>query len=254
MTNSNLQLVVKHLKDLNDRDDFLIKLNNDLKIMHLIVSFQNFFRKRLEKKIKVLYEKNLKDKGVKEVSTSNKLYYALEYLFLKQEKEISIDDIKKYVEKKKNIKLEGGDPLQVRHLGQQYGYNILKGGDSYKKVKEEDKKIKKSCYMLINLKETYKGFCKFKREGKLTKENWGKLTKKYNNQCVNCGAIEGKPLRWNNNKITVLQQGHMDPRKELSMENVIPQCEICNQQYKNKAIFNEKGYVIEFNKKGFKAN
>ena len=46
----------------------------------------------------------------------------------------------------------------------------------------------------------------------------------------------------------------MDPRKELSMENVIPQCEICNQQYKNKAIFNEKGYVIEFNKKGFKDN
>ena len=38
----------------------------------------------------------------------------------------------------------------------------------------------------------------------------------------------------------------MDPRKSLATDNVIPQCAICNQQYKNKAIFNKRGYVIDF--------
>lgn len=43
----------------------------------------------------------------------------------------------------------------------------------------------------------------------------------------------------------------MDPRKQLTIDNVIPQCTICNQQYKNKAIFNKRGFVVDFNKKGF---
>jgi hypothetical protein len=43
----------------------------------------------------------------------------------------------------------------------------------------------------------------------------------------------------------------MDPRKSLTEDNVIPQCAMCNQQYKNKAVFNDRGYVVEFNKNGF---
>lgn len=85
----------------------------------------------------------------------------------------------------------------------------------------------------------------------MTDDDWKSLLAKYENMCVNCGSKEGEPLRWNKHKITVLQKGHMDPRKPLTEDNTIPQCAMCNQQYKNKAVFNERGFVVEFNKKGF---
>jgi hypothetical protein len=58
-------------------------------------------------------------------------------------------------------------------------------------------------------------------------------------------------MRYNINQITILQQGHMDPTKSLTLDNTIPQCSYCNQQYKNKAIFNKRGIVIDYNKDGF---
>ena len=92
--------------------------------------------------IDYLYEKNLKEKGVKKIHHNTAYYYAHEYLYLNIGKPNYIEDIKNYVIEK-GIKLNGGDSLQVRHLGQQYGYNILKGGDNYK-----NNKIKKAtiCY------------------------------------------------------------------------------------------------------------
>jgi len=77
------------------------------------------------------------------------------------------------------------------------------------------------------------------------------MLSRYDNKCVNCGSEEGKPMRWNKHKITVLQKGHMDPRRSLTSDNIIPQCAMCNQQYKNKAVFNDRGFVVEFNKDGF---
>ena len=43
----------------------------------------------------------------------------------------------------------------------------------------------------------------------------------------------------------------MDPRKSITLDNVIPQCQYCNQQYKNKAIFNKRGIVVDFCKNGY---
>ncbi len=197
-------------------------------------------------KIYDLYEKNLEKKGVKKVQQNTSLYYALECLYVNLGTPIYIEDIKKYVTNK-GIKLNGGDSLQVRHLGLQYGYNILKGGDNILKGGE---KIKQSHYMLVDLENTYNGFIKDKRKGKITNKNWTSLLLEYDNKCVNCGSVNGEPLRWDKNKTTKLAQGHMDPRKPLTIDNAIPQCNICNQQYKNKAIFNKRGYVIDFIKEG----
>ena len=192
-----------------------------------------------------LYEKNLKEKGVKKIQHDTDFYFTLEYLFLNLCEPIYIENIKKYVSEK-GIHLNGGDSLQVRHLGLQYGYNILKGGDTFK-----NNKIKKSHYMLVDLENTYNVFIKDKRKEKITDINWVDIKLEYDNKCVNCGSTEDEPLRWDKNKITKLSQGHMDPRKSLAIDNVIPQCAICNQQYKNKAIFNKRGYVIDFIKEGF---
>ena len=94
-------------------------------------------------------------------------------------------------------------------------------------------------------------FISEKRISKLNLSNWEDLKKEYDYMCVNCGSREGQPMRWKKSQITVLQQGHMDPRKNLTTDNCIPQCSFCNQQYKDKAVFNKRGCVIAFNKAGF---
>jgi len=111
--------------------------------------------------------------------------------------------------------------------------------------------VSKSCYCLVNLNKTYPNFYREKRVEKVNLISWIGIKRSYENKCVNCGSIEDEPMRWNLNKKTKLQFGHMDPRKPLTMDNIIPQCAICNQQYKNKAIFNERGFVIDYNKNGF---
>ena len=45
-----------------------------------------------------------------------------------------------------------------------------------------------------------------------------------------------------------LQQGHINPNKELSLDNTIPQCEYCNQNiYKDDFVFTRDGYPNKIN-------
>jgi len=200
------------------------------------------------KYIKYYYNRYLKKYGCKLPSEKSSFGKALEYLYINIKKENNINDIRNYVlEKNCTLNDKVSDNLQIRHLGLQYGFNMLKGND----IKNSNQKIKKSNYCLINLTNKHINYLKEKRSGKLNNENWYELKKNYNFCCANCGNEEGKPMRYNYNQLTDLQQGHMDPRKSLTLENTIPQCSYCNQQYKNKAIFNKKGIVIEFNKNGF---
>ena len=197
--------------------------------------------------IQDLYEKNLKDKGVKAVTETSGLGQALCCLFENLGKPVDIKTIRDYVETK-GIKLKGADSLQVRHLALQCGYNMLKGGEINPITSE---KIPKSCFLLMDLDSPYHAFKPKRRKMEMTEGDWVSMMAKYDNMCVNCGSKEGELMRWNKHKITVLQKGHMDPRRSLTEDNVIPQCAMCNQQYKNKAVFNDRGFVVEFLKTGF---
>ena len=194
------------------------------------------------------YALNLKQHGVKAVSATSAFGQALCCLIENMGKPIPVENIRTYVTEHGIVLPGGGDSLQVRHLGLQYGYNILKGGDVHPMTKE---KIPKSHFVLLNLDQPYPSFLPKRREVALTEESWRAVCARYDNSCVNCGSIQGQGMRWDKNKQTVLQQGHMDPRKPLTENNCIPQCGLCNQQYKNKAVFNERGFVIDYNKKGF---
>jgi hypothetical protein len=247
---SNNSIIIKNIKHYNN-----LSLKSQILHLYYIIQFQRQYRKfsviRKNYPAKIInyyYNKYLDKLGVKKGSANNNLFCALEYLYINLKKEVHIDEIRTYVQKKGKPLIGGTDTLQVRHLGQQYGYNILKGGDI---CQDTTGKIKKSYYMLVNLKLSYPNFCKDKRKEKLNNNSWSDIKNEYDNKCVHCGSKEGEPLRWNNNKITVLAQGHQDPRKELSEDNIIPQCSICNQQYKNKAIFNRRGFIIDYNKLGF---
>jgi uncharacterized protein YuzB (UPF0349 family) len=51
-------------------------------------------------------------------------------------------------------------------------------------------------------------------------------------------------MRWDKTIVTKLQKGHMDPDKDLTEDNCVPQCGFCNQRYKDKAVFDKRGQVI----------
>jgi hypothetical protein len=236
----------------NESSKIKIIENNEIEEEKNIIKIQSYIRGHCIRRknnplkyIKYYYDKYLKKNGVKIIHKNTGFYYVLEYLYLNIKKQCNIEDIKEYV-LHKGITLKGGDSLQVRHIGMQKGYNLLKGGDTF-----GDNKIKKSNFLLLNLNKCFNGFTSEKCNKNITDDLWNKIILEYDNKCVNCGSENNKPLRWNKNKLTTLQQGHMNPLKPLTVDNIIPQCAICNQQYKNKAIFNKRGFVIDYKKEGF---
>jgi len=198
--------------------------------------------------ISELYAKNLQSKGVKLLTESSGFGQALCCLYENLGKPVKVEDIRSYVMKAGIYLSDGGDPLQVRHLALQYGYNMLKGGEINPITRE---KLPRFSYMLLDLENPYPAFMSKRRKVEASADDWVTVKSQYGNACVNCGSKEGEAMRWESYKITVLQQGHMDPRKPLTLDNMIPQCGFCNQQYKNKAVFNERGCVIDYNKNGF---
>ena len=186
--------------------------------------------------------------GVKKPTATSGLGQALCCLYENVGKAVHIDAIRSYV-KEHGITLKGGgDPLQVRHLALQQGYNVLKGGEIHPVTGE---KIPQAHVMLLDLEKPHPSYTPKRRICELNTDEWTSIKEHYENRCVNCGSEEGKPLRWNKYQVTVLEKGHMDPRKQMTSDNIIPQCSFCNDQYKNKAVFNERGVIIDFNKAGF---
>lgn len=71
--------------------------------------------------------------------------------------------------------------------------------------------------------------------------DWETLRKTYGYRCVSCGAKEGAPSPFDPRRTVKLQQGHMDPDKDLKPGNVIPQCGWCNQTARGDFVFDEQG-------------
>lgn len=131
---------------------------------------------------------------------------------------------------------------QTRHLASKGWYVLLRGeqipGTNGDKVESGyhlfyDITVPKPTFMLEKLK----------RLGRLAAKTFEELVVVYDNKCSTCGAEKGKSHPKYNEKVVELQQGHMDPRKPLNLDNAIPQCQVCNQTYQNNFIFDENGYV-----------
>ena len=197
-------------------------------------------------KYKKMFDIYLKHHDIPLYSETTGFGQALAYLNKKLGNEVPIEEIKDYVIKQ-GITLKGGDPLQLRHVARYY--NLLKGGEINPIT---NKKIKRSHFCLLNLTEHHPNYIPSKNTSiTMSDDEWEHMKKVYKYQCASCGNNEGEPMRFNSYTITKLQRGHMDPRKEGTIDNIIPQCKDCNQQYKNKAIFNKYGRVIDWCKSGF---
>ncbi len=202
------------------------------------------------KEIKIYYNmiqkyhtKYLKKKGIKLSKLKTKKGYtknALTLVFLARNypdtREVTKEELTKFI---KSYYPNVNDVQQARHLGRQEGWHILSGrrGD----ISQQG--ISDASYQLISLETIYPGYINH-RDGQLKVFDWEELKKKYEYRCASCGSPEGKPNYINKSVMTQLQKGHMNPQKSLSPENIIPQCQECNQGDRNRWIYDNRGRVV----------
>ncbi|PAF52247.1 hypothetical protein BKH44_03805 [Helicobacter sp. 13S00477-4] len=129
------------------------------------------------------------------------------------------------------------DVQQARHLGMQKGWYIITG------TRGENIKIPKGTYHLMSLEIPHPSYVQNRKTG-IMNDDFEKIKKEYNWRCAVCGSQENKPHLIRKNTIVQLQQGHMNPKKDLIAGNIIPQCQICNRPDRNRWIYDKTGRVI----------
>jgi hypothetical protein len=103
-------------------------------------------------------------------------------------------------------------------------------------------KISSGSYCLVDMINASPDW-KNARQSAVQSGDWELIKKQYNYKCACCGSKEGEPNNKKSSKITKLEQGHMNPNKNLEPGNIIPQCEVCNKPYKNNVVFDSEGYI-----------
>lgn len=192
--------------------------------------------------IKDKWENNLQNEGINLPKEGSAKMYQLVYLYKYRGKLVHKDVISDFV--KEHIPTAGKDQ-QVRHLGPQNGFYVLNKGEEIL----ADETVPSGFHILINLNTpspSWQSAAK-KRLSQLNASSFDEIKKLFNFRCATCGAKEGEAHRVTK-KIVHLQQGHINPNKELSLDNTIPQCEYCNQNiYKDDFVFTRDGYPNKIN-------
>jgi len=166
---------------------------------------------------------------------------ALWLVFLKKHegKLVHKDTISAFVS---TVNPKSGKDQQVRHLASK-GWYVLNKGD---KIPKENNTIQSGYHMLVTTESPKPTFLfkALKRAGRISAKNFDQLKITYDNRCATCGSQEGKPHLLDPSKRTELQQGHMNPHDKLTLENSIPQCQLCNGVYMDDYVFDVKGRVV----------
>lgn len=131
-------------------------------------------------------------------------------------KDIVSEFVRKY---KPNAALD----QQVRHLGTQLLWYVL---NKSAKVPDRDEVVPNGYNYLVSIETPNPKAIALalKRSGRLAAKSFEDLKIVYEGKCATCGIEEGKKDT-RNELIVSLQQGHMNPRKPLTLENTIPQCQ-----------------------------
>lgn len=186
----------------------------------------------LYKRYEKAYNRYLKESGVRFVKyTPNKISQALWALMfmLKYENEVVT---KEELTEGWNSNFKPTNDFQSgRHLGLQFGYNA------------ENNTSGIPGYRLLSLTEPHPSFISNRRTEYFDDSEWESEKNKWDYRCLSCGAKEGEKHYKHKTLIVKLQKGHCDPSKPLTMDNTFPQCNYCNQHYKDKFIFDKRGNV-----------
>ncbi|ROL59889.1 hypothetical protein D9V87_03810 [Bacteroidetes/Chlorobi group bacterium MS-B_bin-24] len=190
--------------------------------------------------IKGYFEKYLQKEGVQLPKLNNKGKFSKEALVLvylaqhyPNTKVVTKQELTEFIRK---FYPNTNDVQQARHLAAQKGWYIASGtrGNGILELNQGE-------YKLITLEKAYPNFVRAKREA--SNIPWEEIKKKYDYRCATCGSKENeKHLHWKS-AITQLQKAHLDPRKPITTDNIIPQCQFCNRAYRNFWIFDNKGRV-----------
>ena len=117
---------------------------------------------------------------------------------------------------------------QARHW-KRSGWNVQgRGGND-----ASGNPLKPSEYCLASLQPSPEFLIQRTRDlGRVAACDWDSLVTAYGNRCGCCVAGGGN-----------LEQGHMDPRKPLTLNNTIPLCEGCNRWQLDRFVLDEAGKV-----------
>ncbi|MCY4562213.1 MAG: hypothetical protein OXC03_07955 [Flavobacteriaceae bacterium] len=182
--------------------------------------------------LKQVHKTCLKKYGVnipdaKRFTETNKSIYLSVLYYHKDDKPIHKNYISQIVNREKP---ESATDQQVRHLKRDgWDIGVLPGNhklNPYKPIEGWENRIKN-------------------RRAMLSDDDWDGLKKEYQFSCATCGGREGEKQRFHlDSGVIILHKGHMDPMGPGNdLNNIIPQCQFCNQSYKNHFVFNEKGRV-----------
>ena len=164
---------------------------------------------------------------------------SLLFLYIHLGKTITKSDCNLFLQK---YDVVSNDNQSLRHF-KRYGWYVI--GETC--TGTLGNKLKPGEYELISVKEPHPSFIRNIHIVLITEHNFDELRKQYDDRCACCGSKENEKHFKDKTKIVPkLQKGHMDPQKELTSDNCIPQCDLCNRQYKNKAIFNKNGHVVDW--------
>lgn len=184
--------------------------------------------------IAVLHKTHLESLGInmpKLISKKNNKYVidslTLVYLYKHRDRTVTKKELTNFI---RQFYPEINDVQQARHLSTQKGWNIVKSGE-----------LKNCFYKADDFTKPCTHWINGRRDD--TIEDWDGLKKSYGHRCACCGSKENEPHFKFPSDITRLEKGHMDPTKSLSIDNTIPQCYHCNRVYRNKFIFDERGFI-----------
>lgn len=159
------------------------------------------------------------------------------YFFMNFRKVVTKQQLTNFVQ---FYKPEINDVQQWRHLSQQKWWYIISWQRWDEKCKEMG--VKPWEYMLYSLEEMYPWYI---LNRKTTLNNWDfeEIKKIYDFRCATCGSKEWEENFLYRGSITKLEKWHMNPLKDLTSDNTIPQCDKCNKAYRNYFEFDRKWRV-----------
>lgn len=189
--------------------------------------------------VSLYYGSKLEESKIRLPTRHTGAFYQLIYLFCHLQKPVHKDDVQKWI--RENWIPNCGDQ-QIRHLGPQQGFSVYRGGELLPDGTAMIGHARSGHAMMWDFNSVFPAW-KNHRANALNANDW--QTKKYLYKfcCATCGSREGEPNRRNSVYITTLQKGHRDPHGDMSDSNIIPQCQECNQAYRDKVVFDEQGLV-----------
>ena len=140
-----------------------------------------------------------------------------------------------------------GKDQQVRHLAAD-GFYVLNFGEKLPNLK---RKVERGYHVLISMEQVKPNFMHkvLKRLGRVAATDFESLKAVYDFKCATCGAQEGRPHRYFPNTTVELHRGHKNPNEKFVIENIIPQCQLCNKYYSDKYYFDDNGRIVKVNKR-----